>query len=65
MIIYVEKQAREYPQTQKILQKFKNASVIFIDHYKNIFDKNFNNLSVSKSIIIAKLDSNPITQAPV
>lgn len=65
MIIYVEKQARNYPQTQKILQKFKNASVIFIDHYKNIFDKNFNNLSVSKSIIIAKLDSNPITEAPV
>lgn len=65
MIIYVEKQAKDYPQTQKILQKFKNASVIFIDHYKNIFDKNFNNLSVQKSIIIAKLDSPAVTEAPV
>ncbi len=64
MIIYVEKQAKHYPQTQKILQKYKNASVIFIEHYKNIFDKNFENLNVQKSIIIAKLDSPAVTQAP-
>jgi spore photoproduct lyase len=64
MIIYVEKQAKDYPQTQKILQKYKNASVIFIEHYKNIFDKNFENLSVQKSIIIAKLDSPAVTEAP-
>jgi hypothetical protein len=40
MIIYIEKQAREYKQTKVILEKFKNANIIFIDNYKNIFDKN-------------------------
>lgn len=64
MIIYVEKQAKDYPQTKKILHKYKNASVIFIEHYKNIFDKNFENLRVQKSIIIAKLDSPAVTEAP-
>jgi hypothetical protein len=41
MIIYIEKQSSEYKQTKIILEKFKNASIIWIDNYKNIFDKKF------------------------
>jgi hypothetical protein len=40
MLIYLEKKAKSYPQTQKILRKFPNAQILEIDHYKNIFDKN-------------------------
>ena len=40
MLIYLEKKAEFYPQTQKILSKFPNAQILEIDHYKNIFDKN-------------------------
>lgn len=40
MLIYLEKKANSYPQTQKILSKFPNAQILEIDHYKNIFDKN-------------------------
>jgi spore photoproduct lyase len=40
MHIYIEKQAKNYPKTQKILKKFKSADIIWIDNYKNIFDKN-------------------------
>ncbi len=65
MIIYIEKQAKDYPQTQKILQKFENAKVLWIDNYKNIFDKNIaNNISLKPSFIVAKLNSDAITKAP-
>ncbi len=65
MIIYIEKQAKEYKQTKNILEKFKNSEVIFIDNYKNIFDKNYTNLDSKKSLIIAKLNSNAVTEAPM
>jgi len=39
MIIYIEKQAKEYKQTKLVLEKFKNANIFFIDNYKNLFDK--------------------------
>jgi spore photoproduct lyase len=41
MIIYIEKQAKNYPQTKKIIEKFQNSSIIWIDNYKNLFDKKF------------------------
>lgn len=37
--IYVERQALEYPLTKDILAKFKNSTVIYIDHYKDIFNR--------------------------
>jgi spore photoproduct lyase len=64
MIIYIEKQAKNYPQTQNILEKFKSSQVIYVDHYKNIFDKNYKNINSKKSLIIAKLNSTTITEAP-
>jgi hypothetical protein len=39
MIIYIEKQAKDYKQIEIILDKFKNANIIWIDNYKNLFDK--------------------------
>jgi len=64
MIIYIEKQAKNYKQTKNILEKFKNSQVIYIDNYKNIFDKNYKNINSKKSLIVAKLNSNTITEAP-
>ncbi len=64
MILYIEKQAIDYPQTKKILEKFKNSNIIYIDNYKNIFDKDFYNLNSSKSLIVAKLNSAAVSEAP-
>lgn len=64
MLIYIEKQAKDYSQTKKILEKYKNAKVIFIDNYKNIFDKNYKNLDTKKALIIAKLNSKSVSRAP-
>jgi len=65
MILYIEKQAQHYTQTQSILEQFKYATVIYIDHYKNVFDKKTAGLNEKKSILIAKLQSPAITEAPV
>ena len=65
MIIYIEKQAKNYKQTKKILKKFSNAKILWIDNYKNIFDKKIaNNVSLKPNFIIAKLNSEVITKAP-
>ena len=64
MIIYIEKQALEYKQTKILLEKFKKSTIIYIDNYKNIFDKDLSNLNTSKSLIIAKLNSNAVSEAP-
>ncbi|NCO31745.1 hypothetical protein GW891_02870 [bacterium] len=64
MIIYIEKQALEYEQTKKIIEKFKNSSIIYIDNYKNIFDKDYTNLDSKKALIIAKLNSNAVSESP-
>ena len=64
MIVYIEKQALNYSQSKKILLTFKHATIIEIDHYKNVFDKKTAGLNEQKSIIIAKLTSSAITEAP-
>lgn len=65
MLIYIEKQARDYPQTKKILERFKSSQVVYINNYKNLFDKNYTNLNSKKSLIVAKINSNSVTDAPV
>jgi hypothetical protein len=65
MLIYIEKQAKDYPQTKKILERFSTSQVIFINNYKNIFDKNYTNLNSKKALLIAKINSISITEAPV
>ncbi len=64
MLIYIEKQAADYKQTKKILQKFKNSTIIYIDNYKNLFDKDYTNIDAKKSLIIAKLNSPAVSEAP-
>lgn len=64
MIIYLETKAKSYPLTQSILSKFSNASIIEIDHYKNIFDKNIWNYKLSNAIILAKQENIPILPTP-
>ena len=64
MIIYIEKQAKDYKQTEIILDKFKNANIIWIDNYKNLFDKELPSWSNKNSFIVAKLNSPAITNAP-
>lgn len=64
MLIYVEKEALDLPQTKKILEKYKNIKPIIIDNYKNIFDKNYTNLDIKKSLILANLKSKAVTEAP-
>ncbi len=63
MILYIEKDTINYPQTQKILSFFPDADKIIIKNYKNIFDKNIP-LNQEKSIIIAKLTWSAIWKTP-
>lgn len=64
MIIYLESKAKNYSLTQNILSKFSNASIIEIDHYKNIFDKNIWNRKLSNAIILAKQEHISILPTP-
>lgn len=61
MILYIEKKASDYKQTKVLLRKFKEAKKVYIDNYKNIFDKK----TFIKSIVIAKLEWNSILKAPL
>jgi hypothetical protein len=53
MIIYIEKSLKGNIQAQKILTKYLDSDIIWIDNHKNIFDKNIA-LTREKSIILAK-----------
>ncbi len=64
MLIYLEKKAKSYPQTQKILSKFPNAQILEIDHYKNIFDKNIWDQNLTPAFIIAKQEHIPLLPVP-
>ena len=58
MLIYIEKKAKDYEVTKKILSNFSNNQILWIDHYKNIFDKKIGNQILTPAIIIAK-EENP------
>lgn len=64
MILYLEKKAKSYDLTQKILQKFQKSSIIEIENYKNVFDKTDGTINGEKSIILAKLESSAVLEAP-
>lgn len=64
--IYVEEDAYSYETTKSILSKFKNAKVITIKHYKDIFNRhNQDWLAQKKSqkLILAKRRNNFIYEA--
>lgn len=55
--IYVEKDVIDNSLTKSILNKFKNANVIYINHYKDVFSRhkqNIVNQRQSQALIIAK-----------
>lgn len=63
MLIYLEKQVKEYPMTKQILSRFPDANVVEIQHYKNLFDKTIS-YSTEKCIILAKSDHIKIFEVP-
>ena len=61
--IYVEERALEYPLTKEILDKIPDATVIYIKHYKDVFDRKRQNAPLQKSnqaLIIAVREGNRI-----
>ncbi|MDD3303078.1 MAG: hypothetical protein PHN31_05995 [Candidatus Gracilibacteria bacterium] len=63
MILYIEKDVLDYPQTEKIISLFPSASKVWIKNYKNIFDKSIP-LHQEKSLIIAKSRGSAIGKTP-
>ena len=54
--IYVEEDAYNYPLTKKILENFKNSTVITIKHYKDMFNRSRQDFVLQKkaqSLILA------------
>lgn len=61
--IYVEKEVREHPGTRRILERFPGASVILIDHYKDVFcrrGQNFILQQQSRNLILGAKKGNLI-----
>ncbi len=55
--IYVERSVRDTKESVEILQKFKSAKIIEIEHYKDIFNRanqNFDTQAKSKKLILAR-----------
>jgi spore photoproduct lyase len=60
-IIYIEKQIASHPNTLKICKQFNKAEVIYINHYKDVFNQTNANWRVQKAnqkIILAKRNDN-------
>ena len=58
--IYVEKKVRDHPRTRKILEKYQQARVIEIDHYKDLFCRSRQNYTLqhaSQKLILAEKDN--------
>ena len=55
--IYVESDAVEFPITQLVLRKFAKSEVVFIEHYKDIFNRpgqDFQSQKASMKLILSK-----------
>ncbi len=59
--IYIENEIATHFNTLKIIEKFKDASIIYIDHYKDVFNQSGSNWRLQKKsqkIILAKRKEN-------
>lgn len=65
MIIYIEKEIKDYLRVKKIIEKFKNSTIIFIDNYKNIFTKKLPEGANKNSFVLAKLKVTSISDSPI
>ena len=67
--VYVEERASGYPLTSQILEKVQGASIVKIRHYKDVFDRKRQALSLQKdhrALIIAVREGNRFFEgAPV
>lgn len=67
--IYVEKEAFEYEITKEIIGRYKNAKIVEINHYKDVFNRSRQNYvlqHVSQKLILAVQHGNSIFKgAPV
>lgn len=67
--IYVEKAVRDHPRTRHILQRFPDAHIILIDHYKDVFcrkGQNYRLQQQSQNLILGKKQGNLLYKgAPV
>lgn len=58
--IYVERRIAGHPKTEKILKTFPQASIIYIDHYKDVFCKANQSFSMQKQstkLILARREN--------
>lgn len=62
MLIYLEKKVKDLPATKYMLSKLVGSTILEIENYKNIFDKNIT-WETTKSMIIAWVN-NAILEAP-
>jgi hypothetical protein len=62
MIFYIEKKVKDNEITKNILSQYNIKKVLYIDNYKNIFDRTLYG-AIKKSSIIAQLN-NAIIKAP-
>jgi len=46
--IYIEKEAKQYEESKKIIERFPNSQIVEIDDYKEIFSKNNQKFSLQK-----------------
>ena len=66
-IIYIEKSIQDEARVNKILSKYKDAKIILIEKYTEVFNKNnqhFNMQKKNPSIILAKKQGNFINTTP-
>lgn len=55
--IYMEREIKNHPNTQKIISRFRNAFLIEIDHYKEVFCRGHQSFTLQKQtpkLILAK-----------
>ena len=58
--LYIEESVKEEALTCKIMQKFSNSKIIFIKHYKDVFNRpnqDFGVQSKSKNLILARREA--------
>ncbi len=58
--LYIEESVKEEALTWKIMQKFSNSKIIFIKHYKDVFNRpnqDFGVQSKSKNLILARREA--------
>lgn len=58
--LYIEESVKEEALTWKIMQKFSNSKIIFIKHYKDVFNRpnqDFGVQSKSKNLILARRET--------